>query len=104
MHDVAVSLDLHELVNRHTSCLRNAANVIPTEVNEHDMFAPFLLVRQEVSLKGRVLCGSRATLARPGERPVRDYSPTIDTAEDLWRRGHENAPARLHARQLLAFT
>lgn len=96
---MAVPLNLHELVNCHTPGVRDAAHIVPSEVDEHDVLAQLLLVGQKFALKGRVLRCCRAALSCPSEGPVGNDAAAIDAAEDLWRRGYEDAPARLHSWQ-----
>ena len=48
MHDVAVGLDLHQLVDRHAAVLADAAEVVAAEVDEHHVLGALLLVGQQL--------------------------------------------------------
>jgi hypothetical protein len=44
MHDVAVALDLHELCYANGTEFCDATDVIPREINKHDVFGPLLRI------------------------------------------------------------
>ena len=66
MHDVAVGLDLHQLVDHNRAVLAHAAEVVAAEVDEHHVLGALLLV-------GEQLVGDRASssgLAPRGRVPA----------------------------------
>ena len=68
MHDVAVGLDLHQLVDRDGAVLADAAEVVAAEVDEHHVLGALLLVGEQLGGDAAVLLGARAARARAGDR------------------------------------
>ena len=66
MHDVAVGLDLHQLVDDHAAVLAHAPEVVATEVDEHHVLGALLLVGEQLQRDPPVLLGARP--ARTGAR------------------------------------
>ena len=91
MHDVAVALDLHELLDVYAACLRHPAHVVAAEVHQHDVLRTLLRVGEEVFLEVAVLRLCGAALAGARKRPVGDLPLLVHSAQDLWRRRYENA-------------
>src|SRR5271166_2120658 len=42
VHDMRVALDLHQVGELHTVVLGDLADVVPAQIDEHDVFSPFL--------------------------------------------------------------
>ncbi len=75
MHDVAVVLDLHQLVHTDRSVLADAAQVVAPEVDEHDVLGALLLVGQQLGGDAPVLLGRGPARAGAGDRLGRDVAP-----------------------------
>ena len=58
VHDVAVVLDLHELVDGHRARRAHAAEVVAAQVDEHDVLGALLLVGEQVGAQAPVLGGA----------------------------------------------
>src|SRR6266481_7366691 len=65
MHDVAVALDLHEVCYANGTKFCHATNVIPREINKHDVFGPLLRVSQQLSGVGFVFFRGQTASACP---------------------------------------
>src|SRR6516162_8682009 len=59
MHDMAIALNLHELCDPNGTAFCNAADVIPRQVHEHDVFGPFFWIAQQLSGVGFVFFWSQ---------------------------------------------
>ena len=60
MHDVAVGLDLHQLVDVHAAVLAHAPEVVAPEVDEHHVLGALLLVGEQLRAIRRSSSGRRA--------------------------------------------
>src|SRR5581483_1240111 len=60
MHDVAVALDFHQLCYAHSAEVRNPANIVAREIDEHDVLGAFLGIGQKFGGVSLILCGGSA--------------------------------------------
>src|SRR5712692_6448373 len=65
---VAVTLDLHHLGNAHTAEIRDAANIVASKIDKHDVFGAFLWIGQEFGGVAFVLRHSGPAAARSCDR------------------------------------
>ena len=72
MHHVAVLLDAHEIGHLDGSEIADAAQVVSSQIHQHDVFRPLLLVSEQLPAELRVLFRRPAARARAGDRPVFD--------------------------------
>jgi hypothetical protein len=78
VHDVREALDGEEVAHLHRPGRGDAAEVVPSEVDEHHVLGPLLLVGEELAREGEVLFRRRPA-ARPGERDRLDVvAPRAD--------------------------
>ena len=75
MHDVGVSLHLHELRHLDGARRADAAQVVAGQVDEHQVLGPFLRVGQELPLERRVLRRAPPASPRAGQGP--DDRPSV---------------------------
>ena len=75
MHDVAVGLDLHQLVDDDAAVLAHAPEVVAPEVDEHHVLGALLLVGQQLARDPPVLLGGGAARAGSGDRLGADVAP-----------------------------
>src|SRR5690606_13213031 len=61
VHDVAVALDRHAVVDDHAADLADPADVVAVQVDQHDVLGPLLGVGQQFLLQGQVLGVGPAT-------------------------------------------
>src|SRR4051794_6375722 len=84
MEDVAVALDLHVLADRYGPRTRDAAQVVATEIDEHDVLRALLRVGLQLLGEKCVLAGVGAT--RPGARDrMRRQPVALDLEQELGR-------------------
>src|SRR5205814_10434511 len=69
MHDVAVALGLHELCYANGTEFCDATDVIPREINKHDVFGPLLGIAQQLSSVGFVFFRRQTASACPRDWP-----------------------------------
>ena len=84
VHDMAVALDRHHVGELHRTDLGDAADVVATEVDEHDVLGPLLRVGEQTLGEGPVLFRGGAARTRPGERAHRHRA--VDEAHHDLRR------------------
>ena len=70
------ALDGEEVAHLHRPGRGDAAEVVPSEVDEHHVLGPLLLVGEELAREGEVLLRRRAAAARPRERDRLDVLVT----------------------------
>ena len=84
MHDVRVALDLHELDHLDTAGSADAAKVIATQVDEHEVLRALLVVGKQILDQARILL--RGGTARTGPRDrVHPAAPLMHRDEGLGR-------------------
>ena len=88
VHDVAVVLDLHELVDADRPRRRDAAQVVAAQVDEHDVLGSLLLVGEQVGAQAAVLGGVTPRGRVPGER-AREHLVALHAHERLGARADE---------------
>src|SRR5437763_14302525 len=69
VHGVAVALDLHELCYANGTEFCDATDVIPREINKHDVFGPLLGIAQQLSSVGFVFFRRQTASACPRDWP-----------------------------------
>ncbi len=84
VHDVAVALDDHEIIHLHAAVLRDAADVVACEIDQHQVLGTLLRVGQQLGGERIVLLRRLAPPARPGDRA--DVDAAIDGADMNFRR------------------
>ena len=74
MHDMAVALDHHQILDFDGPVVANAPEVVAAEIDKHDMFRALLLVSEKLLAEGmifllrfpaRVLCLRWAVRSQP---------------------------------------
>ena len=75
MHDVAVELDLHQLVDGHAAVLAHPTEVVAAEVDEHHVLGALLLVGEQLLRDPAILLGARAARAGARDRLGADVAP-----------------------------
>src|SRR5205809_1051357 len=91
MQDVAVALDLHVLADRDCPGSSDPPEVVPPEVDQHDVLRPLLRVALELLGEDLVLSLVRAPRPRPGDRVGRQ-SVALDLEEQLRARADDLEP------------
>src|SRR5262249_54391940 len=86
--DVRVPLDAHEVSDTHTSEFGNSPDVIPSEIDEHDMFRAFFRIREELRDQTLVVRGSGAAGTRAGNGAHGDRV-VLNPYQQLRRRAHD---------------
>ena len=74
VHHVRVALDLHAHRELHRAGLRDAADVVAREIDEHHVLGELFGIGEELLGEGDVFGGVRAAAARAGEGPHRHRS------------------------------
>ncbi len=69
MHDMGIELHHHVLIDLDTADPGNPSQIISSQVDEHDMFGPFLGVLKELVGKDSVLLFVLSPSSRPGNGP-----------------------------------
>jgi len=90
---VAVVLDLHQLGHLHGAEAADATEVVASEVHEHEVLGPLLLVGQEIA-RDRVVATPVVARPRPRDRPRLDFRPS-DPDEHLRGRAGDREVAVL---------
>ena len=72
VHHVAVTLDLHEFRHANGAEFGNPADIIPREIDKHDVFGAFLRIGQKLSAVSFILRRRHAASAGPCNRPDLD--------------------------------
>src|SRR4029079_10048954 len=99
---VAVALDLHVLADRHGPRTRDPAQVVPTEVDEHDVLGTLLRVGLELLGEQRVLAGVGASWPRARDRMGRQ-PVALDLEQELGRRADDLEGGRPGEEQVRAW-
>src|SRR5438874_4463335 len=63
---MAVTLDVHEFGHEHAAKLRYPSDIVPRQVNQHDVLGSFLRIGEELDRVGFILLRSVAARARSG--------------------------------------
>ena len=75
MHDVAVSLDRHDVAELHAAVLRDSANIVTSKIDEHDMFGAFFGIGRGSSRSNRwIFFVGRSSFTSSSKRPNRDLA------------------------------
>ena len=82
MEDVAVALDLHVLADGHGAGPRDPPQIVPPEVDEHDVLRSFFRVALELLGEDPVVRVGRATRSRARDRVGRQLV-ALDLEEEL---------------------
>jgi len=72
VHDRGVLLDVPEVVDGDGTGLAHPAEVVASQVDEHEVLGVLLLVGEQLLLEQLVLLESRTTWTRTGDREGRD--------------------------------
>ena len=72
MHHVAVAFDGEQVADPDAAELRDAADVVAGEIDEHDVLGPFLRIGEQFVGQSLVFLGRRAARPGAGERAVGD--------------------------------
>ncbi len=79
-----VAFDFHQVGQLNAVILGNVADVVPAQIDEHDVFGPFLGVRQQFRRQGTIL--GLVTASPPGARQGPDGDgPVLDPDQDFRR-------------------
>src|SRR5438876_601429 len=70
-------------VSSYSACACESATM-PPQVHKHDVLGPLLVIREQLTLQGRVLCGSGPAPARPRQRAVGDDKSSIALPGDVF--------------------
>ena len=96
VHDVAVALDLGEAVHADRAGVRNAAEIVAPQVDQHQVLGALLGVGQELACQGVVLGHRGAARARAGDGQ-HDGAPRGCLGVDTGRRARVDAREHLGA-------
>jgi len=88
MEHVGVPLHDHEIGNPHAAESCHPPNVVPSEIDEHEMLGAFLLVGQQLARQPRVRFSASTARPRPGDRPHR-HAAVTKPHEELGRAAHQ---------------
>ena len=72
MNHVGVALDGHQFVDFDAADRRDAADVVSTEIDQHDVFGPFLRVGKQIGFELAFFFRRGAAPARAGDRAELD--------------------------------
>ena len=89
MHDVAVALEGHELVDLLGAVVDDPPDVVAGQVHQHDMLGPLLRVLHQLRRQLPVVLVGPAPEAGPGDGP--GYDPPVDELHHRLRRGTDHA-------------
>jgi hypothetical protein len=70
MHHVRISLHIHQPFNLHGPVLANAPQIVPAQIDQHNVFGPLLWIGQQFRFKLAVFDFVSPSPARSGERLV----------------------------------
>src|SRR6185437_5068241 len=79
----------------------HTADIIASEIHQHNMLGSFLGIGKKTTLQFRVLIHRRATPSGSGNRTYRD-KPVLTPHKNFWRRAHEFNPCNpevIHVRR-----
>ncbi len=79
---MTVALDRHERGKPHAAELRHPADVVPSEIHQHQVLGTLLRVGGQLGRECRVLLRRGAARAGPGDRPEGDLT-ILDPDQDL---------------------
>src|SRR3546814_16950068 len=99
VHDVAVALDHHLLGEPDAADVRDAANVVAAEVDQHQVFGDLFRIGEQLRGKRVVFFGALAALARTGDRPHGDQA-VVDAPQPFRRRPDAVGGAAVHRVQV----
>jgi hypothetical protein len=88
MHDMRKALDIHEPIHGSGQRIADTVNVVPCQVNQHDVFSAVLEGRTEFLGEFVVLFGSLTTLDRSCDGVGND-TPILGLDEQFRRRTYE---------------
>ena len=74
VHDMGVALDDHLVGDLDAAGLRDAANIVARQIDQHDMFGAFFFITQQFFGQGAVLLRRGATRAGAGQRADGDLA------------------------------
>ena len=92
MHDVRVPFERHVGRDAHRAIRRHAADVVPSEIDEHDVLGTFFLVPLQLLSQPHVLFVGPPAGPRAGYRMRLDLVP-LDTHQHFWRGPDDRAIA-----------
>ena len=88
VHDMAVTLDCHEVGDFHRAVFRDAADIVAGEVDEHEVLSALLRIGHEIGGVGIILLDRCSTAAGAGDGA--DFHEVAGEAHmDLGRTAHE---------------
>ena len=88
MHDVAVALDHHDLVEDLGAEAGHPTYVVTGEIDEHDVLGHFLRVLDQLSFESGVFLWGDASGTGPGDGPRR-HRAVAEAHHRLGRRAHD---------------
>ena len=94
VHDVRIALDHEALGHLDAADRGDPADVVPAEVEQHDVLGDLLRVGEQRSLELAILHLLRAARRRPGDRPDRHLA-VLDPRHHLGRRADQRLLAEL---------
>ena len=68
MHDVAVTLDEHQILHLHAAEIAHAPDVVARKVNKHDVLGAFLRIGEQFFFERQIFLGIFSATARSGNR------------------------------------
>ena len=75
MHDVRVPLDLHDVRELDRAVIGDPADIVATQVHEHDVLGPLLGIGEQFLGQRAILGLGAASPAGPRQRPDRHERP-----------------------------
>lgn len=88
MHDVAESLDVHQGNNLHAFRKAYATQIVTRQIDEHDVFAAFLRIRQQILGELLVFLNGGATWS--GTRDREGHGMTVIHFDQCFRAGTDD--------------
>ena len=93
MHDVAVALDCHQLIDPLGAIANHPADVVAGKVHQHDVLGALFRVLDELGLEPSIFFVARAASARSGDRPGHDTA--VQELDHRFWRGTDDRDAAL---------
>ena len=91
MHDMAVALDRHEFRDLDGAVFRNPADVVPGQVNKHQMLSSFLRIGQQFFGQTPIFFACATSLPGPGDGTNLDV-PSPKANVDFRRTADQSKP------------
>ena len=101
MHDVAIAVNLHELMDGDAARLTDTTEVVSPEIHEHQVLSPLLRVGQQLGRKFPVLPLGASPRPRPSDG-ARGGNPVLNGDERLGAGTHDSESGKPQQVQIRA--